>query len=353
MAQPDLSLFQRVKTVRDFDREAEEFELKKLAAQQQVMGQDPAAVKLANEIQAARASGDVQRLNDLQMSAKLLDRGVVYDQMGNPMAMGGYGDAVGSIAGAKAMYEQNAQNQSDLSYKPVIARDVAMQQAGVEINTKPNLEAATTAARLRAEDIIGAQANLGNVNEQSRQLLDVIGDIEKSPGLSAVVGAPNPLKGGFGLFNVPGTSAADFKAKLDQLGGKQFLQAFESLKGGGQITQIEGEKATNAIARMQTSQSEVEFKKSLQDFKDIVIRANDRAQLKSQQDPLSASQSAITQRQQQIGSNPNQRTELKSAPKFLPIPSEAAQALKQNPQRASEFDLKYGPGASKLVLGTK
>ncbi len=47
------------------------------------------------------------------------------------------------------------------------------------------------------------------------------------------------------------SSPRDFNAMLDQVQGGAFLQAFESLKGGGQITQIEGEKATQAIVRAQ------------------------------------------------------------------------------------------------------
>jgi hypothetical protein len=69
---------------------------------------------------------------------------------------------------------------------------------------------------------------------------------------------------------VPGTDAADFRAVLDQIGGTAFLQAFESLKGGGQITQIEGEKATAAIARLSRAQSDEEFENSLRELRDVM-----------------------------------------------------------------------------------
>lgn len=68
----------------------------------------------------------------------------------------------------------------------------------------------------------------------------------------------------------PGTDAADFKAVLDQIGGAAFLQAFESLKGGGQITEIEGKRATDAIARLNRAQSDDEFKKSLTDLREVM-----------------------------------------------------------------------------------
>ena len=68
---------------------------------------------------------------------------------------------------------------------------------------------------------------------------------------------------------------------LNQIQGRQFLEAFESLKGGGQITQIEGEKATQAISRMNTAQSEAEFRAAANEFKNIVSNVIRRAQAKA------------------------------------------------------------------------
>ena len=80
---------------------------------------------------------------------------------------------------------------------------------------------------------------------------------------------------------IPGTEAADFTVLLDQIKGKQFLEAFETLKGGGQITEVEGRKATEAMARMNTAQSENEFKAALQEFKGIVQQGVERAKQKA------------------------------------------------------------------------
>ena len=49
------------------------------------------------------------------------------------------------------------------------------------------------------------------------------------------------------------------------------------LRGGGQITQIEGEKATNAIARLQRAQSYDAFREALLELRDIAERAARRA----------------------------------------------------------------------------
>ena len=93
-------------------------------------------------------------------------------------------------------------------------------------------------------------------------------------GLENFVGARN-MFGGAGLMNLPfgpekpigGSDAADFEAKLGQVQGKLFLQAFDTLKGGGQITEVEGEKATSALANLSASQSEVQFRAALLEFR--------------------------------------------------------------------------------------
>jgi hypothetical protein len=82
------------------------------------------------------------------------------------------------------------------------------------------------------------------------------------------------LKNATGLFsfvpiNVPGFNA-NVRARMDQLGGKAFLQAFESLKGGGVITDLEGQKATQAIARLETAVKKEQYVEALNDLKAVV-----------------------------------------------------------------------------------
>ena len=49
-----------------------------------------------------------------------------------------------------------------------------------------------------------------------------------------------------------------------------FLAAFESLRGGGQISNVEGEKASVAFARLQRPQSIDDAIAALNDLKDVV-----------------------------------------------------------------------------------
>lgn len=121
-------------------------------------------------------------------------------------------------------------------------------------------------------------------NEKAQSTRDQIGimrgvvnDILQDPGFSGSVGAKNQAFL-FGLKSEPfaGTKEADFMAKLKQLEGGAFLQAFQSLKGGGPITDVEGQKATQAIVRAQTSQSEDGFKKSMNEVLDVLGNAEKR-----------------------------------------------------------------------------
>ena len=93
------------------------------------------------------------------------------------------------------------------------------------------------------------------------------------PGFEGTVGATYLP----GMRFIPGTAESDFQTRFDQIKGSAFLQAFETLKGGGSITNIEGEKGTAALNRMSLAQSEPEFLQAAQEFKGIIAKGVARA----------------------------------------------------------------------------
>lgn len=99
-----------------------------------------------------------------------------------------------------------------------------------------------------------------NTSKKIDELLAVPG------GIDAIVGPIDQLRPSWTM----GESGRNALARLEQLQGGAFLQAFNTLKGGGAITEAEGRKAEQAIARMQRSQSEADFRIALQDFRDAV-----------------------------------------------------------------------------------
>ena len=116
------------------------------------------------------------------------------------------------------------------------------------------------------------EANAPQAIATSKTALTKIDEMLAHPGLAPAVGAGG--KGTLGIPGIaqyiPGSDAASFKVRLDEILGGAFMQAFDTLKGGGQITEKEGEKATAAITRMSTMQSEAEFRKAAKDFQDVI-----------------------------------------------------------------------------------
>lgn len=153
----------------------------------------------------------------------------------------------------------------------------------MSIEDAGNLEARKAQGKDRAE----ALANLPKATATITRTLDVIdemlGDGMKS-GLSAMIGLPNPFLGNLGTDKegkarvIPGSPGADFNALAEQLGGTLFLEAYNTLKGGGQIANTEGEKATQAMAALKASQTEVQFRRHLADLKTHIVRGFAAAQ---------------------------------------------------------------------------
>lgn len=83
---------------------------------------------------------------------------------------------------AVASARQNAQNRSDLTYKPQIAENVAQSEADVALKTKPNIESKVTTAKetakadaARSADVIkkiGDEKEVGRILDMAVPLLD-------------------------------------------------------------------------------------------------------------------------------------------------------------------------------------
>jgi hypothetical protein len=120
-----------------------------------------------------------------------------------------------------------------------------------------------------------AAVNLPQTLANSEQILKTIQQVQDHPGKQY----------GLGLWSkaptIPGTPQADFRAAAGQLTGQTFLQAYQTLRGGGAITDIEGAKGTAALARMDQAQSEKAYDEALNDFKQIVKTGMERAKAKA------------------------------------------------------------------------
>ena len=126
------------------------------------------------------------------------------------------------------------------------------------------------------------EANAPQAITTAKTALTKIDEMLAHPGLAPAVGA-----GGLSTLGIPGiaqyipgSEAASFKARLDEILGGAFMEAFNTLKGGGQITEKEGEKATAAITRLSTMQSEKEFRQAAKDFQEVINAGIKRSEAK-------------------------------------------------------------------------
>ena len=176
--------------------------------------------------------------------------------------------------------EQNAAREND----PVFQAKMAQAKASGQAAGKD----AATAARVLPNAIARSEELVGLLDQMIGKR-DAEGKLEK--GQAPYQGFKDAVGFGFGTRFIPGTPAANFDALFKQTQGGAFLEAFETLKGGGAISEKEGEKATAARTRMSLSQSEDEFVKAAQDY--IRVLKNGVATAKNKLDGTSAKPNVI------------------------------------------------------------
>lgn len=145
---------------------------------------------------------------------------------------------------------------------------------------------AKKSGQVEGEAVTTAQIDLPKIESDAEYLKGIVRQAVDHPGMSGAVGTWSPGK--VASF-VPGTKESDFMQIQKQITGKQFMQAYQTLKGGGQITEIEGQKATEALSRMSTASSEKAYREAANDFISEIDRltkiAEERAGKKQSSQP--------------------------------------------------------------------
>lgn len=124
-----------------------------------------------------------------------------------------------------------------------------------------------------------AIANLPLVQSTAKQALDTVDKLLNHPGRAMGTGLSSKIDP---RNYVPGTEAYDFGVLRKQAAGQVFLDAYQALKGGGAITNIEGEKAEQAKARMDAAQSDEQYVAALNDYKGAIQRGLALAEQKTE-----------------------------------------------------------------------
>ena len=119
------------------------------------------------------------------------------------------------------------------------------------------------------KEVQDARAKMETTTMGLDAMESTLNQIVNHPGLEKYIGTLT----GPGWALKPGTEQADFKALLEQLQGQTFMQAYQQLKGGGPITDIEGKKAADAMIRASRTQSVEAFRKAMGEAQEHLRRA--------------------------------------------------------------------------------
>ncbi|AVH44010.1 hypothetical protein [Agrobacterium tumefaciens] len=204
----------------------------------------------------------------------------------------------GSEAGLNLVYGQDADGNT-VAFQPLKGGGVRQVEVPAGIKLTPGISSndlgTTVVTRnsrtgqvidTREKDVAGAaeqtadgkarseaKAALPAIQSASDQMLATIDSLANDAYLPNMLGPINSR-----TPNLT-SDAARVQSKMDQINGQTFLQAFNALKGGGAITEIEGQKATEAMARLNTAQSLEDYQAALSELRGVVTRgiANARA----------------------------------------------------------------------------
>lgn len=149
---------------------------------------------------------------------------------------------------------------SRVAGSPKVQADVAKEVAASRIREKEE----------ERKNLFDKRKSYERFKVQGDSMIDTIDSLLEDPGLGQVSGGIAGLQGRQSQLFPVTRAQRRIQSKLDQLKGKVFLDAYERLKGGGVITEIEGKKAEQALAALDQSQSDEDYKKALQNLRDVV-----------------------------------------------------------------------------------
>jgi len=176
------------------------------------------------------------------------------------------GDTV-AIAALRKSYKpttgrlsENQRKENEAHNKEVDKAILNLQQKAAEVPIEGEKVEAKSMAELRVDQPSKTSA--------AKTTLQTLNDILTHPGFKDVIGWPVAVSEKRAL--IPG-DARNFMSKYNQLKGQQFLQAFNTLKGGGSISEVEGAKATTAIAALSDPGiTEKEFRRNAKILEDTI-----------------------------------------------------------------------------------
>lgn len=249
--------------------------------QQQLQAQDPYRQAQIAQLQAqttamqnptATTPASFQAL-DMQAQAAGLQPGTEpYQQF---MLNGGAGGS--SAPAAFQALDMQAQAAGFIPGTPEYREFMASRGAGY-------VAQASAEGAARGDAVVGMDSAIQSAERNIANLQQIRDD----PNLPSITGM---VQGRLPPMTQGGT---DLNTRIQQAQGAAFLEAFESLKGGGAITEVEGTKAEQAMARLNRAQSTEAYQGALNELIDVLNIGIGRARSRAGQ-PTEAAAPAAAQ----------------------------------------------------------
>lgn len=182
------------------------------------------------------------------------------------------------ISAEAAGLKANAIYESDRRYKGQIQKEIEDMTRAGKVQTAQELAIAEHEAALKYKPMIvgkmesaklqaimkGTEASRDNAIDRAMEGIEAL---KNHPGAAIVLGTLKGKDISTAISSSFSGDAADYLERLESLRSQIFIQARESLKGGGQITDFEGKKAQAAIGRLSTAKNPEDMLKAFDDLK--------------------------------------------------------------------------------------
>ena len=152
-------------------------------------------------------------------------------------------------------------------------------RTGEVVGTQPKNIAGRESAEATGKAAGQAVASLPSVKTTVENAFKTINELRNHPGRATGTGLSSRLDP---RNYLAGTDATDFSISNRQAKAQSFMAAREGLKGAGQVTDFEGGKGEDAIAALDSAQSDAQYLKALDNlermmkasYDDLVKKAN-------------------------------------------------------------------------------
>ena len=125
-------------------------------------------------------------------------------------------------------------------------------------------------SKVKGKELGELKIQYPKIQSEMKQKVSVIDDILTDPNLDDYLGG-NAL-----LPAIPGSAKSDFRAKLDMLQSQSFLDQFDKLRGGGQISNAEGARALSAGTIISDRLSKQQLVAELKRLREVALNVSER-----------------------------------------------------------------------------